>query len=51
MKDLRKFIRYYKPYRTVFYLDLLCAMVISLIDLAFPQALRYLTQTLFHFDI
>ena len=47
MKDLRKFIRYYKPYRTVFYLDLLCAMVISLIDLAFPQALRYLTQTLF----
>lgn len=47
MKDLHKFIRYYKPYRTVFYLDLLCAMVISLIDLAFPQALRYLTQTLF----
>lgn len=47
MNDLRKFIRYYKPYRTVFYLDLLCAMVISLIDLAFPQALRYLTQTLF----
>jgi len=47
VKDLRKFIRYYKPYRTVFYLDLLCAMVISLIDLAFPQALRYLTQTLF----
>ena len=47
MKDLRKFIRYYKPYRTVFYLDLLCAMVISLSDLAFPQALRYLTQTLF----
>ncbi len=47
MKDLRKFIRYYKPYRTVFNLDLLCAMVISLIDLAFPQALRYLTQTLF----
>lgn len=47
MNDLRKFIRYYKPYRPVFYLDLLCAMVISLIDLAFPQALRYLTQTLF----
>jgi len=47
VKDLRKFIRYYKPYRTVFYLDLLCAMVISLIDLAFPQALRSLTQTLF----
>ena len=38
MNDLRKFIRYYKPYRTVLYLDLLCAMVISLIDLAFLSA-------------
>ena len=47
MGDLRKFISYYKPYRGVFYFDLFCAMVISLIDLAFPQALRYLTRTLF----
>ena len=47
MGDLRKFIAYYKPYRGVFYFDLFCAMVISLIDLAFPQALRYLTRTLF----
>ena len=44
MGDLRKFISYYKPYRGVFYFDLFCAMVISLIDLAFPQALRYLTR-------
>ena len=47
MGDLRKFIAYYKPYRGIFYFDLFCAMVISLIDLAFPQALRYLTRTLF----
>lgn len=47
MSDLHKFLRYYKPYRKVLFLDLFCAMVISLIDLAFPQALRYLTRTLF----
>jgi ATP-binding cassette subfamily B protein len=47
MHDFKKFIRYYKPYKIVFFFDLFCAMVISLIDLAFPQALRYLTQTLF----
>ncbi|MGN1023074.1 MAG: ABC transporter ATP-binding protein [Lachnospiraceae bacterium] len=47
MSDLQKFLRYYKPYRKVLFLDLFCAMIISLIDLAFPQALRYLTRTLF----
>ncbi|MDD5849900.1 MAG: ABC transporter ATP-binding protein [Firmicutes bacterium] len=47
MSDLHKFLRYYRPYRRVLFLDLFCAMVISLIDLAFPQALRYLTRTLF----
>jgi len=43
----RKFIRYYRPYRAVFFFDLFCAAVISLVDLAFPQVLRWLTKTLF----
>ena len=47
MKTLKKFIKYYKPYKTVFFIDLLCATIISAIDLAFPQLLRTLTQTLF----
>ena len=34
MGIIKKFIRYYGPYKTVFVLDLVCAMVISLIDLA-----------------
>lgn len=42
-----KFIRYYAPYKAVFFLDLICAAVISLVDLAFPQILRTLTKTLF----
>ena len=47
MQTLKKFIKYYKPYRPVFFIDLLCATIISAIDLAFPQLLRTLTQTLF----
>ena len=47
MYTLKKFIRYYGPYKTVFFLDLLCAAIISLVDLAFPQILRTLTATVF----
>ena len=47
MQTLKKFIKYYKPYKTVFFIYLLCATIISAIDLAFPQLLRTLTKTLF----
>ena len=47
MGELKTFLQYYRPYRKVFFLDLLCAMIISLVDLAFPQALRVFTRTLF----
>ena len=47
MYTLKKFIRYYGPYKTVFFLDLLCAAIISLVDLAFPQILRTLAATVF----
>lgn len=47
MQTLKKFIKYYKPYKAVFFIDLLCATIISAIDLAFPQLLRTLSKTLF----
>ncbi|MCR5156567.1 MAG: ABC transporter ATP-binding protein, partial [Butyrivibrio sp.] len=47
MKLIKKFIPYYRPYIGVFLLDLLCATVLSVIDLAFPQFLRRLRETLF----
>lgn len=47
MHTLKKFIRYYEPYKAVFFIDLLCATIISLVDLAYPQILRSLTKTLF----
>lgn len=47
MPVLKKFIQYYKPYQAVFWLDMVCAMVVSIIDLAFPQILNYLTRGVF----
>lgn len=47
MHTLKRFIQYYAPYKAVFFLDLVCAAIISLVDLAFPQILRTLTRTLF----
>lgn len=50
MNTLKRFIHYYKPYQVLFYLDLICAAVISMIDLLYPQILRSLTNTLFAGD-
>ena len=50
MNTIKKFIHYYGPYKTVFFIDLICAAVISLIDLAYPQILRTMTKTLFTQD-
>ena len=47
MQTIKKFIHYYGPYKTVFFIDLLCAAFISLADLAYPQILRTATNTLF----
>lgn len=48
MSIFQKFIRYYQPYKKVFFFDLFCAAFISLVDLAYPQILRSLAKTLFH---
>ena len=50
MDTLKRFIHYYKPYRTVFFLDLICAATISVIDLVYPQILRTATNSLFTKD-
>ncbi|MBR1931153.1 MAG: ABC transporter ATP-binding protein [Lachnospiraceae bacterium] len=46
----RKFVSYYKPYKFVFFFDLFCAFVLSMIDIAFPQLLRWLTATFYTRD-
>ncbi len=47
MKLIKKFIPYYRPYIGVFLLDLVCASIMSAIDLAFPQFMRILRATLY----
>ena len=50
MNTIKKFIHYYGPYKAIFFIDLICAAVISLVDLAYPQILRTMTRTLFTQD-
>lgn len=50
MHTLKNFIHYYGPYKVVFFIDLLCAAIISLVDLSYPQILRTATKTLFTQD-
>lgn len=47
MTLFKKFISYYRPYRFLFFMDLFCALVVSLIDLSFPLILNILNRGLF----
>lgn len=47
MNIFQRFMQFYGPYRRLLYLDLCCAVIVSLIDLAFPQLLYYLTHQVF----
>jgi len=40
---IKKFLKYYRPYMGLFSADMLCALIVAAIDLAFPQALRFIT--------
>ena len=43
----RRFSAFYRPYRGLFFLDMVCVIVAGAIDLAFPQFLKLLTNGLF----
>jgi ATP-binding cassette subfamily B protein len=47
MNILNRFVRYYKPYRLLFYTDMLCAVIVSVVDLSFPQILNHLNKNVF----
>ena len=50
MSIFRRFVSYYKPYRKLFVADIVCAVVLSIIDLSFPQFIRWLPDNLFSGD-
>lgn len=43
---LRRFVRYYAPYKKLFIMDMICAFFISAIDLAYPLVSKYALNTL-----
>lgn len=47
---IRRFISYYGPHRRLFYIDTLCALLVSLVDLAFPIILRWTTLDVFPYS-
>lgn len=47
MPIVKKFMKYYKPYKKLFFIDMICALIASAIDLAFPQILNFLTKGVF----
>lgn len=42
-----RFIEFYKPHKRLFFFDLICATMVAVVDLSFPQLLYYATHTLF----
>jgi len=47
MKIFKKFVSYYKPYKHLFFADMFCALILSLIDLVFPLIVRYLLNDVY----
>lgn len=47
MGSLKKFIKYYGPYKHLFYADMFCALTLSGIDLVFPMLVRYLLNDVY----
>ena len=40
------FLSFFKPHRGLFFLDMVCALVVALVDLAYPILSRYAMRTL-----
>ena len=44
--EMQIFLSYFKPHRKLFFLDMVCALCICVVDLLFPVISRYAMQTL-----
>lgn len=43
---MKKFLSYYKPYLGLFYADMACALLVSVITLAIPLCIRFITKNI-----
>lgn len=41
--SIKRFVPYFKPYKHIFFRDLFCVLVATLVELAFPQLVRIVT--------
>src|SRR5690606_35121004 len=46
-ENIKKFISYYKPYKSMFFTDMFCALILSAIDLVFPYLVRYMMDEVY----
>ncbi len=46
MSKVKRFLLYYKPHRSLLILDLSCAFLVALIDIAYPLLTQYILKTL-----
>ena len=52
MKEkLKKLSSYYKPYRALFYTDMMFAVIGAAVTLIIPLIVRYITRTVIYFDL
>lgn len=47
---LRLFLSYYRPYKRILTLDLLCALIVAGVTLVYPLCAGYVTRTVLHQD-
>ncbi len=47
MNIFKRFLNYYKPHWKLFAFDMICAAVVSLVDISIPQILRDLTNNIY----
>ncbi|MCY1029226.1 ABC transporter ATP-binding protein, partial [Mammaliicoccus sciuri] len=48
----KKFISYYRPYKRIFGLTLICSLLVTVITLVIPLIIRYITENLIqHFSV
>lgn len=47
MSTFKRFLQYYKPHKGIFFMDLFCALIMCIVDLAFPLILSYCTGKFF----
>jgi ATP-binding cassette, subfamily B, bacterial len=50
MNTLKKFLKYYRPYKSLFFTDMFCAFTLSGIDLIFPMIVKYLLDNVYVLD-